>query len=82
MKEYSSMLQYTYFVSRGPLQKLVLTLPAPGWGGVHHPILTLHGAANKVRKLVLILKLTQEPKKEICPRKVRIQRGPHALGLI
>ena len=43
----------------------------------------LHAAdTNKDRKLVLSLKLTKEPKNEIRPREVRLQKGPRGLGLI
>ena len=42
----------------------------------------LHAAdTNKDRKLVLSLKLTKEPKNEIRPREVRLQKGPRGLGL-
>ena len=38
-------------------------------------LLTSRGLAHKVQKLVLTLKLTQEPKNAMRPREVRLQKG-------
>ena len=41
----------------------------------HTLLLTSHGLSRKVRKLVLILKLTQESKNAMGPHEVRLQKG-------
>ena len=76
-----------------PLLKLVTPPPPPKnalWSvrnehNDHPPsplCYLLHAAdTNKDRKLVLSLKLTKEPKNEIRPREVRLQKGPRGLGL-
>ena len=39
------------------------------------------GLAPKVLTMVLTLKLTQEPKNEMRPNEVRLQKGARGLGL-